>query len=281
MRMNGIVQSYVIHEFRKENMLGRTLKRVSLDFKWPLNEVWKGYINPIQPKTCLDCTGNGRSPQVQFLYDKWYGFHRYEWVWCDGTQTHRWNKAAWCHNVDEQDIQVLLGYDRLWDFTRVPRNAEQQAVVEKKVAEGGNSWLPYNNGYIPTPEEVNEWSRNSLGHDGINASLVVCAKAKKLNYPLDCEKCAGEGILWKSSEQKAEHEAWEAYEPPAGEGYQLWETTSEGSPQSPVFASLDRLCNWCELHATTFGDFRVTAGEWHKMLSEDFVHHQEGNNIFL
>ena len=30
-------------------------------------------------------------------------------------------------------------------------------------------------------------------------------------------------------------------DPPNGDGYQLWETTSEGSPVSPVFESIDAL----------------------------------------
>lgn len=62
---------------------------------------------------------------------------------------------------------------------------------------------------------------------------------------------------------------------------QLWETTSEGSPVSPVFATLDELCAWCETNATTFGSFKASKEEWKKMLDEDFVHHQEGNMVFL
>ena len=69
--------------------------------------------------------------------------------------------------------------------------------------------------------------------------------------------------------------------PPSGEGYQLWETTSEGSPVSPVFDSLDVLCEWCEKYATTFGSFKASKEEWKQMLLEDFVHHREGNVIFL
>ena len=38
----------------------------------------------------------------------------------------------------------------------------------------------------------------------------------------------------------------ELCEPPKGDGYQLWETTSEGSPASPVFETLDKLCEWCK-----------------------------------
>lgn len=69
--------------------------------------------------------------------------------------------------------------------------------------------------------------------------------------------------------------------PPVGEGYQLWETTSEGSPCSPVFATLDELCEWCEKYATTFGSFRASKEEWKSMLSDDFVHHKQGNVIFM
>lgn len=70
-------------------------------------------------------------------------------------------------------------------------------------------------------------------------------------------------------------------DPPAGEGFQLWETTSEGSPVSPVFATLDELCTWCETGATTFASFRATAAEWRNMLGGDFVHHREGRMIFI
>ena len=69
--------------------------------------------------------------------------------------------------------------------------------------------------------------------------------------------------------------------PPKGNGYQLWEATSQGSPVSPVFATLDELCEWCEKNATTFAHFKATKEEWRKMLEDDNVHHKEGNCIFL
>ena len=34
------------------------------------------------------------------------------------------------------------------------------------------------------------------------------------------------------------------FHPPVGKGFQCWETTSEGSPISPVFKSLTGLCVW-------------------------------------
>ena len=261
--------------------MGRTLKRVPLDFGWPQGEIWEGYINPVAPITCKKCEGTGRSPEVQLLYDKWYGWDREDYVWCDDSHTRRWNRAAWHNNLNAEDVQVLLDADRLWDFTRVPRTEEQKQIVAQRQQEGHNSWLPFSNGYVPTPEEVNEWNKSGMGHDSLNAHYAVEAKAKKRSYPLVCVVCQGDGHLWDTPEMKEAYEAWEGTEPPTGVGYQLWETTSEGSPDSPVFASLDALCEWCAENATTFGSYTATAEEWKGMLSEDFVHHQEGNAIFL
>lgn len=70
-------------------------------------------------------------------------------------------------------------------------------------------------------------------------------------------------------------------EPPKGDGYQLWETTSEGSPASPVFKTLDELCEWCADNATTFASFKATKEQWLNMLGDDFVYQQIGNAIFL
>ena len=70
-------------------------------------------------------------------------------------------------------------------------------------------------------------------------------------------------------------------DPPDGDGYQLWETTSEGSPDSPVFTTLEELCAWCEGNATTFGSGRASAEEWREMLENDSVHHTEGCITFI
>lgn len=69
--------------------------------------------------------------------------------------------------------------------------------------------------------------------------------------------------------------------PPAGDGYQLWETTSEGSPQSPVFETLEKLCEWCSKNATTFADATATKEQWMRMLGDDMVYHREGNILFM
>jgi hypothetical protein len=45
-------------------------------------------------------------------------------------------------------------------------------------------------------------------------------------------------------------------------GWQLYETTSEGTPVSPIFATAEELAAWCERNATVFADYRWTAQQW-------------------
>jgi hypothetical protein len=63
----------------------------------------------------------------------------------------------------------------------------------------------------------------------------------------------------------------------------LYETTSEGTPcfDCPVFATLDELCAWAEVHATTFADFKTTKERWREMLETDTVATKVGNMVFL
>lgn len=168
-------------------------------------------------------------------------------------------RGQWCHHLNQADVDALVEADRLWDFTRRPLNDEQRAACH------GNGWTKEPNGYRPTAAEVNAWSIGGLGHDSINAHVCIEARCKRESVPMHCDFCKGSGSIWQSPEIEKLHDEWESFDPPTGEGYQLWETTSEGSPQSPVFASIDELCAWCEGNATTFGAQRTTAALWKRM----------------
>ena len=249
--------------------MGRLLKRMPIDFNYPMNQVWKGYINPYRSIECKGCKGYGLNESTKKLSDDWYTHLR-----TDGEE-------GWCYHLEQEDVQALLDAGRLMDFTRVPINDEQREIVKKKVEDGGNNWLPFDNKYIPTAEEVNSWARIGFGHDSINKWICVEARAKRLGIYGKCPYCEGEGVIWQSDEIKKLHEEWKEIEPPTGEGYQLWENTSEGSPVSPVFKTLDELCEWAEINATTFGRSKATKDKWKQMLDDDFVCHKEGNAIFI
>jgi hypothetical protein len=119
-----------------------------------------------------------------------------------------------------------------------------------------------------------------IGHDAIDnwtayRKIVEAAGFDPKVWGI-CKTCKGEGMI-KSKEYKE----WESYEPPEGEGFQLWETCSKGSPCSPVFETLDELCEYAEKNCTTFGSNKTTKEKWKEMLNEDFVRHEEGNMVFF
>lgn len=64
-------------------------------------------------------------------------------------------------------------------------------------------------------------------------------------------------------------------DPPTGEGYQMWETCTEGSPQSPVFKTLNELLRYCAGNCTIFGEEDGTIEDWRKVLIE-----REGTELF-
>lgn len=108
--------------------------------------------------------------------------------------------------------------------------------------------------------------------------------AQKYDHDGQCERCIkfAKMVGWKiNKDYKCPMEP--VYDPPKGEGYQLWETTSEGSPTSPVFKTLDELATWCEDNATVFASFKASKEEWIKMIKKDQIVHKEkhGNTCFI
>ncbi|MBK8773043.1 MAG: hypothetical protein IPM06_21795 [Rhizobiales bacterium] len=51
--------------------MGRELKRVPLDFQWPMDKPWSGYLNPHYAKSrnCAACSGSGATTASQRLGD--------------------------------------------------------------------------------------------------------------------------------------------------------------------------------------------------------------------
>jgi hypothetical protein len=101
------------------------------------------------------------------------------------------------------------------------------------------------------------------GHDGTDRWRAMKAIVKAAGLDPEvwgiCPVCKGHGIHPGDIEAQ---ESFEPTDPPTGEGWQLWETTSEGSPISPVFATPAALAAWAARSATTFADGRWTADQW-------------------
>lgn len=258
--------------------MGREIKRVPLTFDWPLNKIWDGYLSPdkFDEIPCPDCKG-GYSPRAQYLYDLWYGKVPFDPQSTGSTRLTSSSPAvvafaernldnapeyygtgrfalsreaqrladlfngSWSHHLAQEDVDALVEAGRLRDFThtweadREPRFQPKEPPV------------------IPTAAEVNEWSLRSMGHDGINAYRVIKARCEREGVSDTCSTCGGHGSTEAYPGQRAEAEAWERTEPPEGDGWQLWETVSEGSPISPVCTSAEALARWMSSPAYSWG----------------------------
>lgn len=227
--------------------MGRQLRRVPIDFDWPLNKPWGGFINPFyyQKAECPKCDGHGYSESARHLRDQWYGLvpfrpeDRGSTPWkptdpavLDAAERRTGSSLAklcaslnrrWCHHLNSDDVKALVERGRLWELT---------------------SGKPV--GYIPTPQEVNEWSLSlhGIGHDCINQHICLKAECDRLGFPLDCPRCSGTGELWPCNEIKKLYEDWVETDPPAGDAYQLWETISDGSPITPAFRTPEELADY-------------------------------------
>lgn len=291
--------------------MGRELKRVALDFNWPLGKTWEGFLNPFynQQIKCPECE-NGYSPEYTKLQSLWYshlqgGFTpemrgsvpykpsdpivqqiiRRKLERCDRegyayySEYGRLNKqetidreavrmcaiwnTSWAHHLNAQDVAALLKAERLWDFTRVWRPG-----MRKNAAKWPNGWLKKSNGYVPTPKEVNDWSLSGFSHDSSNCYIVIKAELKRLGKPVTCSHCKGNGYTWPSDRVRRQFNAWKRKEPPKGEGYQIWETVSEGSPVSPVFAKSEDLADWmCGIENDSSVTRGTTREQWLRFIN--------------
>lgn len=185
--------------------MGRELKRVALDFQWPLEKPWKGYVNPHYQK-CTACDGAGDTVARRRLEDLVH------LLMLSGEDAGRGKCHPW-----------LISGELLNTYGCVcgPDMAELTGALAERAPD------------------------RSLGHDAcdrfraVNKIIQAAGLAPKV-WGI-CPECDGKGI---PNAVYAAYEAWEQTEPPEGPGYQIWETVTEGSPISPVFATPEELAHY-------------------------------------
>lgn len=225
--------------------MGREIKRVPLDFDHPIGEVWPGFHNPHPGDwpSCEACCyeelptfmstmfptsrhGSGLTPEAYAISQTFYPHM------IGGPMA---NKLAWCDKLGQAEVDYLVEKGRLSTFSRREPSEDNPRDWE---------WLQ-----LPRKaEDVNAENRpgskgRGFGHDAINRSYLVQFRCQVLGIDMQCKACKGHGDI-ASDEQRKLSEDWEETEPPTGDGWQLWETVSEGSPVSPVFATADELATW-------------------------------------
>lgn len=253
--------------------MGRQLRRVPMDFDWPLNKTWKGFLNPHYKEDsvkCPFCSGSGLSKEGQALQNRWYGwgdmepFGKFipknpfspEHPAIVAFATRNCKNSTFSPTDDPEDIAIEA--KRLADLFNGQRSHHLEEVDVDALLKANRLWdfthrivegkgwkkIPKAEFKKPTPEQVNIWSIQGFGHDSINCSVVCRAEAKRLKVPYLCGCCKGNGTLWRSPKHEKMCDKWKETPPPKGKGYQLWETVSEGSPISPVFETPEELARY-------------------------------------
>lgn len=244
--------------------MGREVKRVALDFEWPMNKRWEGFLNPhyADCKQCSSCEGLGMAPWGVRIHEQWHGggaeFHPSNVglppLTADspiliGQATEKTEREAWHYGSGPAAVGREAA--RLANlFNGYKSNHLTQAEIDIIDAAGGfdeikhvrkpdGTWVP-RNGRI-TPEIHTATAISS--HFRISYMPLLEALAAT-NGSYLCQKCDGEGSTWASEDAERLADEWNPTEPPEGDGWQLWETVSEGSPVSPVFATAEELAAW-------------------------------------
>ncbi len=212
----------------------RTLKRVPLDFDWPIGKPWAGYQDPhYRPCPCCE---NGYTQAGLIL-----------------------NKLV--------SLILLAGSD----VVRHTQKHAKHSLLRENIPT--HPWLQELGLEVVSSDMIELTTRlagrppSYSGHDGCDEYAVVKKILKAAGLPRNwgyCKHCGGSG---DDPTTRAASKAWKPTEPPKGKSWQLWDTSGDDCPASPVFATAEDLAIWCEKHATTFGDRQATKAQWLKMFS--------------
>jgi hypothetical protein len=274
--------------------MGRELKRVPLDFNQPIEKIWTGYINPHDVSSkCSECeNGDGMSPFARQLQNAWYGYAAFNPV-AHGSKLFAYDTPAirdfakrnvgfykakgfteeqalvyegirlanmfnsqWMHHLNQMEVDALHDSGQLMSLTH-----------EYILGKGWVEKIPPVP--VPTAEEINILTITKLPFFSPSLSIVMKHLMYRLGMPSDsslCPHCKGEGYIWPSQDAKNTYDNWEKYEPPSGDGYQMWENTTEGSPISPVFATPEELAYWLTKNRKNSIDKNTTYEQWMNMI---------------
>ena len=215
--------------------MGRELKRVALDFDWPLNKVWRGFLNPFYRK-CPDCK-NGNTQSYAAL-----------------ERLVRILMIAGEDSVIRPKDYVPNGRQQTMPWGSHERNFPHPYLLEAGIDEPGTELHELTGGLAGRPPRV------PFGHDSSDSWSACKAIIKAAGLDPEvwgiCPTCKGNA---EDPATKEQSDAWKEEEPPAGEGWQLWETVSEGSPISPVFPTRE-----------TFVEYLVSQGGYSRAAAEGF-----------
>lgn len=203
--------------------MSRAVRRVPLDFDFPIGQTWSGYLRPdaVRLPTCGDCHGCGTTAA-------------YGWV----------SAIAELLLMVGEDIATQEGGHALHPYLAHLENRPDHFTGR------GREYITPR----PSPDALQlttglagcEPDDFLFGYGSHGKWQAVATLVKAAGLPETwgvCQTCDGHGET-ATDEQKAAYDAWEPTEHPTGPGYQLWQTVGEGGPVSPVFVTPEELADW-------------------------------------
>jgi len=200
--------------------MGRKIMRVPLDFTAQLNQPWAGNEPPnnLVGNTCPDCTG-GLTGAGMWL--AWVCIQLSVIAGDVGDQQRGRAMHPWLE-------QASHGYQTMKSEDRTVRPSPEIAELVANLAD-------------TTTARITDPFSGSHKYD-IYRSIVAAAGLDPETWG-SCTSCHGTAKIEQWAGQRAAADAWEPTPPPHGDGWQLWQTTSDG-PMSPVFHTADELARW-------------------------------------
>lgn len=196
--------------------MGREIKRIALDFKWPCSKVWEGYLNPYYrrcPGTEDSVCVNGNTPAG---------------AWLDSIV--RFLLLCAEESTPPARPNGIYPHPYLTEFPQAPTTDGGKVIPPSKdftdIAHALTSGRP----------------QGPIGYCGVagyEARLNLLSLLQLDKSWGICPQCNG-----SATDHSEAYDNWEPTEPPEGPGWQVWETVSEGSPVSPVFPTSEALVDW-------------------------------------
>jgi len=210
--------------------MGREIRRVSLGFDWPLDEPWSGFLMPaaLDLPECPDCHGDGYSVEARAVAETFYPSQI-------GGDHARSEILAWHDKLGQAEVDNLVAVGYL-----------QRCVRREPTPDDPRDWEWISVPRIAADVNAAQRGRNFLGELSLDCSaryVAISFRCDRLSIVESCPTCNGKGEI-ATEAQRAANDAWERTDPPLGDGWQVWETVSEGSPISPVFPTSDTCVEW-------------------------------------
>jgi hypothetical protein len=192
--------------------MSREIRRVPLDFDFPIGDTWTGYLLPgeLHERKCPDCR-IGTTPGREWLS----ALVRMILMLDDDLRDQQLGRPLHPYLAELQNVYT-----------------DQRPTSDVKALATG---LAGREAGFHGHDACDTWAAER--------AIVTAAGLDSDTWGI-CPTCDGHASVETYPGQRADAEKWEPTEPPTGYGWQVWQTGSEGGPCSPVFATRADLVNY-------------------------------------